>query len=68
MRKAWRFTHWVMWNIAIDGNIPEDFKGAEQVNGAKNRDIPACARQAERIHYHFKCIALDTQLTLDKHR
>ncbi len=61
------FTHWVVWNIAIDGNIPEDFKGAEQGwNGAKKAGYIGMCPPTGTHHYHFKVYALDTQLTLDK--
>jgi Raf kinase inhibitor-like YbhB/YbcL family protein len=61
------FTHWVMWNVAVDGNIPEDFKGAEQgFNGAKRAGYIGMCPPTGVHHYHFKVYALDTQLTLDK--
>ena len=61
------FTHWVVWNIAVDGNIPEDFKGAEQgFNGAKKSGYTGMCPPTGTHHYHFKVYALDTQLTLDK--
>lgn len=61
------FTHWVVWNIAVDGNIPEDFKGADQgFNGAKKAGYIGMCPPTGTHHYHFKVYALDTQLTLDK--
>jgi Raf kinase inhibitor-like YbhB/YbcL family protein len=61
------FTHWVMWNIPTDGNIPENFKGAEQgFNGAKKTGYTGMCPPTGVHHYHFKVYALDTQLTLDK--
>jgi len=61
------FTHWVMWGIAIDGNIPEDFKGAVQgFNGAKRQGYIGMCPPTGTHHYHFKVYALDTQLILDK--
>ena len=61
------FTHWVMWNIPTDGNIPEDFKGADQgFNGAKRTGYIGMCPPTGIHHYHFKVYALDTQLTLDK--
>ncbi len=60
------FTHWVMWNIPTDGNIPEDFKGAVQgFNGAKHAGYIGMCPPTGVHHYHFKIYALDTQLTLD---
>ena len=60
------FTHWVMWNIPTDGNIPEDFKGAVQgFNGAKHAGYIGMCPPTGTHHYHFKIYALDTQLTLD---
>ena len=60
------FTHWVMWNIPTDGNIPENFKGAVQgFNGAKKAGYIGMCPPTGTHHYHFKVYALDTQLTLD---
>jgi Raf kinase inhibitor-like YbhB/YbcL family protein len=61
------FTHWVVWNIPTDGNISEDFKGAEQgLNGAKKPGYTGMCPPSGTHHYHFKVYALDTQLSLDK--
>ena len=61
------FTHWVVWNIATDGNIPEDFKGAEQgFNGAKKSGYIGMCPPSGTHHYHFKVYALDTRLTIDR--
>lgn len=61
------FTHWVVWNIPANGNMPENFKGADQGwNGAhKNGYIGMCPPSGVH-HYHFMVYALNTRLTLDK--
>jgi Raf kinase inhibitor-like YbhB/YbcL family protein len=61
------FTHWVVWNIAPDGNIPEDFKGADQgLNGTGQAGYKGMCPPSGTHHYHFKIYALDTKLDLDK--
>lgn len=61
------FTHWVMWNIATDGNIPENYKGAEQgYNGAKQNGYIGMCPPSGIHHYHFMVYALNTMLHLDK--
>ena len=61
------FTHWVVWNLPTDGNIAEDFKGAEQgLNGAKRPGYTGMCPPSGVHHYHFMVYALDTNLTLDK--
>jgi len=61
------FTHWVVWNIPTEGNIPEDFKGAEQgFNGAKRSGYIGMCPPSGTHHYHFKVYALDTRLTIDR--
>ena len=61
------FTHWVVWNIPTDGNIPEDFKGAEQgFNGAKRSGYIGMCPSSGTHHYHFKVYALDTRLTINR--
>ena len=60
-------THWVMWNISTDGDIPENFKGAEQgYNGMKQNGYKGMCPPSGTHHYHFMVYALDTKLTLDK--
>jgi Raf kinase inhibitor-like YbhB/YbcL family protein len=62
------FTHWVMWNLDVSGNIPEDFKGAEQgMNSAKSHSYKGMCPPSGTHHYHFKVYALDTKLSIDKH-
>ena len=61
------FTHWVMWNIDINGSIPENFKGAEQgLNGAKKPGYIGMCPPSGTHHYYFKVYALDTKLNIDK--
>ena len=59
-------THWVAWNVATDGNIPENFKGAQQ---GQNSDHKTCYKgmcpPSGVHHYNFKVYALDIQLKLD---
>jgi Raf kinase inhibitor-like YbhB/YbcL family protein len=61
------FTHWVVWNIDINGNIPENFRGAEQgLNGAKKPGYIGMCPPSDTHHYLFKVYALDSRLTIDK--
>ena len=61
------FTHWVVWNLDPSGNIPENFKGAEQgLNGAKKLGYKGRCPPSGTHHYHFKVYALDTRLTIGK--
>lgn len=61
------FTHWVVWNIPTDGNLSENFKGADQGwNGAKKSGYIGMCPPTGVHHYHFMVYALDTRLTLDK--
>ena len=61
------FTHWVMWNISTNGNIPENYKGGEQgYNGAKQNGYKGMCPPTGTHHYHFMVYALDTKLTIDK--
>lgn len=61
------FTHWVVWNIPTDGNMPENFKGADQGwNGAKKTGYIGMCPPTGVHHYHFMVYALDTRLMLDK--
>ncbi len=59
------FTHWVMWNIPLNGNIPEDYKGAVQgYNDAKKKGYMGMCPPTGTHHYYFKVYALDKILTL----
>ena len=61
------FTHWVIWNLDTDGNIPENFKGAGQgQNSMKQNSYKGMCPPTGTHHYHFMVYALDTKLELDK--
>ncbi|HEY8780590.1 MAG TPA: YbhB/YbcL family Raf kinase inhibitor-like protein [Mucilaginibacter sp.] len=61
------FTHWVVWNIDTKGNIPENFKGAEQgLNGAKKEGYKGMCPPSGTHHYHFMVYALNTRLSISK--
>jgi Raf kinase inhibitor-like YbhB/YbcL family protein len=61
------FTHWVVWNIDTDGNIPENFKGGAQgLNDTKSNGYKGMCPPSGTHHYHFKVYALDTKLNIDK--
>lgn len=60
------FTHWVMWNIDVNGEIPEGFKNAvEGLNGAKKKGYSGMCPPSGPHHYHFMVYALDARLELD---
>jgi len=62
------FTHWVVWNLSTDGEIPEGFRGAEQgLNGAGKYGYTGMCPPSGTHHYHFIVYALDTKLNIDKH-
>lgn len=60
-------THWVVWNLPVNGYIPENFRGAMQgENGNhENRYTGMCPPNGVH-HYHFRVYALDTRLNLDR--
>ena len=58
-------THWVAWNLPLDGNIPEDFKGGSQgMNSNHQTGYKPICPNAGTHHYHFKVYALDAVLHL----
>jgi len=60
------FTHWVVWNIGMDGNIPEDFHEAQQgMNSAGTKGYKGMCPPDGVHHYSFRVYALDTRLNLD---
>lgn len=60
------FTHWVAWNINVDGNIREGFKGGNQgKNGAGQSGYKGMCPPTGTHHYHFMVYALDTMLDID---
>ena len=59
------FTHWVVWNMDVAGDIPENFKGGKQGhNGAKKAGYIGMCPPSGKHHYHFTIYALDTMLDL----
>ena len=61
------FTHWVLWNLDVNGDIPENFKGAEQgYNSMKQTGYKGMCPPTGTHHYHFMVYALDTKLELNK--
>lgn len=61
------FTHWVMWNVSPNGDIPENFKNAQQgLNDSKQPGYTGMCPPSGTHHYHFRVYALDTTLNLDK--
>ena len=60
-------THWVMWNINISGEIPEDYREAMQgTNSEQGTGYLAICPADGTHHYHFRVYALDKMLSLDK--
>ena len=60
------FTHWVMWNINVDGDISEFFKNAtEGLNSAKQKGYKGMCPPSGTHHYHFTVYALNERLELD---
>ncbi len=60
------FTHWVMWNMDVNGEVPENFKGAQQGwNGTKQNGYKGMCPPSGTHHYHFMVYALDTKLSID---
>lgn len=61
------FTHWVVWNLGTDGNIPENYNGAMQgLNGMKESGFKGACPPSGTHHYYFMVYALDMKLDLDK--
>ena len=60
------FTHWVMWNINVDGDISEYFKNAvEGLNSAKQKGYKGMCPPSGTHHYNFMVFALNERLELD---
>jgi Raf kinase inhibitor-like YbhB/YbcL family protein len=63
--KAGGVTHWVIWNLPTDGNIPENFKGAKQgVNSDGKLCYKGMCPPSGTHHYNFFVYALDNMLDL----
>jgi Raf kinase inhibitor-like YbhB/YbcL family protein len=59
-------THWVAWNLPVDGNIPENFKGGVQgLNSDHKPGYKGMCPPSGTHHYHFTVFAVDTVLTVD---
>jgi len=59
-------THWVAWNLPIDGNIAENFKGGQQgLNSDHKTGYKAICPPNGTHRYNFKVYALNQQLELD---
>ena len=61
------FTHWVLWNVGTDGNIPKNYQEGEQgMNSAEKNGYKGMCPPDGVHYYHFKVYALDTKLDLDQ--
>jgi Raf kinase inhibitor-like YbhB/YbcL family protein len=59
------FTHWVVWDIDVTNDIPENFKGGSKgVNSIAQHQYKGICPSGTH-HYEFKVYALDTKLKLD---
>ena len=60
-------THWVAWNLPLDGNIPENFKGGDQGRNSDHQNgYKAICPPDGTHHYNFMVYALDRKLALDR--
>ena len=60
------FTHWVMWNLDVKGEIPEGFKNKPQgLNSMKQKGYKGMCPPSGTHHYHFIVYALNELLELD---
>ncbi len=59
------FTHWVVWNVDVMNDIPENYTGGTKgVNSiAKHKYTGVCPSGPHR--FEFKVYALDTKMNLD---
>jgi Raf kinase inhibitor-like YbhB/YbcL family protein len=65
--RAGGFTHWVIWNVDVQENIPENFKpDNEGLNGEKKNGYKGMCPPSGTHHYHFMVYALDNVLHLRK--
>jgi Raf kinase inhibitor-like YbhB/YbcL family protein len=59
-------THWVAWNVPIDGTIPENFKGGSQgQNSDRKTGYKGMCPPTGTHRYNFNVYALDATLQLD---
>ena len=63
--KAGGVTHWVAWNLPATGNIPENFKGAQQgLNSDNKPGYKGMCPPDGTHHYYFMVYALDSKLSI----
>lgn len=61
------FTHWLVWNISLSGNITENsIPGAEGLNSAGRASYTGPCPPSGTHRYFFKIYALDTKLELSE--
>ena len=59
--------HWLIWNLELDGNIPENFKNDyEGINSGQQVGYIAMCPPTGTHHYHFKVYALDVKLNIPR--
>jgi Raf kinase inhibitor-like YbhB/YbcL family protein len=59
-------THWVAWNLPVNGVIPENFKGGAQgQNSDKKTGYKGMCPPTGTHRYNFRVYALDATLQLD---
>lgn len=58
--------HWIAWDLPLDGQIPEGYKGGGQGQngGGKSGYMGMCPPEGMH-HYHFYAYALDTKPDLE---
>ena len=58
--------NYVAWNLPATGNIPENFKGAQQgLNSGNKPGYKGMCPPDGTHHYHFMVYALDSKLNLN---
>jgi phosphatidylethanolamine-binding protein (PEBP) family uncharacterized protein len=61
------YINWMIWNIEIDANIPENFKNSDEgMNSAKQTGYTGMCPHSGTHYYHFRVYALDTKLNISK--
>jgi len=64
--RAGGVTHWVAWDLPLDGHVPENFKGGQQGrNSDHGSGYKGMCPPSGTHHYNFYVYALDTELSLD---
>ena len=57
------FTHWIIWDMNIEGKIPEGFMSSHVgLNSLNQVGYSAICAESTTHHYHFMVYALDTKL------